>query len=90
MFNIPRVNVIESDEGFSVEVLGRTGLRYTQGDNSLFVDSEILAGTAGLAVYASQIKNWDSGNRVDEEARKTILNNIRRAFDFRGIDIHVI
>ena len=31
MFKIARTNVIESDAGFSVEVLGRTGLLYTEG-----------------------------------------------------------
>jgi hypothetical protein len=32
MFSIPRVNVIESDNGFSVQVLGRVGLCYREGD----------------------------------------------------------
>ena len=28
MFHIPRVNVIESESGFSIEILGRTGMEY--------------------------------------------------------------
>jgi hypothetical protein len=40
MFSIPRLNVIESDEGFSVEVLGRTVTSNREGDKVLFVDSE--------------------------------------------------
>ncbi len=51
MFFIPRTNVVESDEGLSVEVLGRTGLRYVEGDRVLLLDSEVLAGSAGLVVY---------------------------------------
>jgi hypothetical protein len=47
MFTIPRNNVIESDEGFSVEVLGRTGLLYTEGARSLQIDSEILLDRMG-------------------------------------------
>jgi hypothetical protein len=43
MFKILRVNVIESNEGFSVEVLGQRGLRYTEGGKSLRVASEMLA-----------------------------------------------
>ncbi len=42
LFSIPRVNFIESDEGFSVETLGRTGLRAVEGDRTMCVNSEIL------------------------------------------------
>jgi hypothetical protein len=48
MFFEPRVNFIESDQGFAVEVLGRVGLRYTEGSHSLFVDSEVLVGPLGM------------------------------------------
>ena len=39
----------ESSDGFSVEVLGRTGLRYREGDRQMFVDSEALTGPSGMA-----------------------------------------
>jgi hypothetical protein len=41
MFKIPRVNVIESDEGFSVEVK-MTRLLYSEGLKRLYMSSEIL------------------------------------------------
>ena len=48
MFKIPKVNVIESDEGFSVTV-EMTRLAYTEGFKKLYIDSEILASPDLLA-----------------------------------------
>lgn len=92
MFSIPRVNVIESDEGFSVEVLGRTGLRYTEGERTLFVDSEVLMGPSGLAVFSDSISRWESpeDQEISDEEKRRILDNIRRAFRFRGLEIKSI
>jgi len=93
MFKIPRNNVIESDEGFSVEVLGRTGLLYTEGSKKLYVDSEVLAGPSGLGIYKNPIKSWDipqNDELIDKSKRDTIIDNIRRAFRFRGVEIEVL
>jgi hypothetical protein len=89
---MPRVNVIQSDEGFTVEVLGRTGLRYTQGDHSVRVDSEVVAEPTGLVVYARTIEKWDvpDGTSISEITRQTIISNIREAFRFRGFSIEVV
>jgi len=92
MFKIPKVNVIESDEGFSVEVLGRTGVRYSEGGRTLRVDSEVLAGPAGLVIYTASITQWNpphESEAVDESKRQVIVDNIRRAFRFRGLEIEV-
>lgn len=92
MFFIPRVNVIESDKGFSVEVLGRTGLCYREGDRSLNVDSEVLMGPTGMVIYASSIRTWAppcEEERIDDARRKQIVENIQAAFRFRGFEIEV-
>lgn len=47
-FSEPRANLIESDAGFSVEVLGQTGIRYSEGGRTAFVDSEVLAEPATI------------------------------------------
>jgi hypothetical protein len=92
MFKIPRENVIESDEGFSVEVLGRTGVLYSEEERTLRIDSEVLAGPAGLVVYTDSITRWappHEGEAVDASKRQAIVENIRRAFRFRGLEIEV-
>lgn len=92
MFFIPRVNVIESDEGFSVEVLGPEYVRYVNGPRSMRVDSEYLMGPNGLVIYPSSIKRWDpshSSDVIDKATRERIVENIRRAFRFSGVEIAV-
>jgi hypothetical protein len=93
MFKSTKRNVIESDEGFSVEVLGRTGLLYTEGARKLRVDSELLAGPPGLAIYRSSIRAWEPPHQndpLDESRRAAILDNIRRALEFEGVEIALL
>ena len=92
MFSKPRRNVVESDTGFSVEVLGRTGLRYVEGDRALRIDSEVLAGPSGMAVYSESIKNWAAPHEresIDSATKARIIENVRAAFKFQGFDIQV-
>jgi hypothetical protein len=89
MFTIPRTNVVESDEGFSLEVLGRTGIRFTEQGKTMHIDSEVLQGPSGLIMYTDSITKWDDGENVDERMRNKIVENIRAAFRFRGLEIQV-
>jgi hypothetical protein len=52
-FSEPEPNVIESTEGCSIKVLGRTGMRCAEGVRSIRIDSEILAKARaiGMAKY---------------------------------------
>jgi hypothetical protein len=93
MLFVPRPNVIDNDAGFSVEMLGRTGLRYVENAKAVRIDSEVLAGPNGLAIYSSSITHWDpphSAEAIDEETKRRIVENIRAAFCFRGFDIEVL
>jgi hypothetical protein len=88
-------NLIECEEGFSVEVLGRTGIRYREGERTMSVDSELLssASPAGIAVWKNSIVRWlppFENETISEAKRLTILENIRRAIQFAGDDIEVI
>jgi len=83
----PNPNLIETGDGYSVEVLGRTGLRYIEGDRTIFVDSEILAAPDTIAVNAAGIKQWDpphDADSVHDQDRERIIGNIQRAFDAKG------
>lgn len=89
MFTIPRMNVIESDDGFSFEVLGRTGVRYAERGRAITIDSEVLAGPNGLVLYTDSMKRWDDGEAVDDATRQRIMGNARAAFRFRGLEIQI-
>jgi hypothetical protein len=59
----------------------------------MFVDSEVLTGPSGMAVYKDTIRKWDPpyGNvPVTDSDRDRILNNIRDAFRSQGFEIDVI
>jgi hypothetical protein len=92
-FRVPKVNVIESSQGFAVEVLGRTGLRYTEGSRDLFIDSEVLAAGYGLLVIANSIQNWGPKPRgssdMERAERVRIIENIQRAFASQGEKIEI-
>jgi hypothetical protein len=95
MFFKPRANFIESDEGFSVEVLGLTGLRYCEGERSMKIVSELLSTSApaALMVAAPTIRAWDPPHEkepIDDDRRMQIVENIRRAFrEADGVEIEV-
>jgi hypothetical protein len=89
MFKIPRVNVIESDEGYSVEVLGRTGIRYVEGDKTLWIDSEVLAVPNSIMVFISGIHKWNSGEPIEDETKKRITQNIIHAFTWDGTILEI-
>jgi hypothetical protein len=90
-FTMPKVNVVLSDQGYSVEVLGRTGIEYREGNKSAFVDSEVLTG--GIAVYRASIKNWrppHDNEEITEVQKSRIIENIRRAIGFRNEPVEVL
>ncbi len=92
MFTIPRPNVVSSDEGFSVEVLGRTGVRYQDQSGTVNLDGEMLAGPAGFMIYRDsmlEIGNGD-GAELGDVRKNLIIENIRRAFAYRGFEIEVL
>jgi hypothetical protein len=94
MFRIPRVNVIESDDGFSVEMLGRTDLKYTEGNHSVSINCERLASSSPYlyVIYKSSIQRWDPppwDQMINTSERERIINNIREAFRSQGKEIDV-
>ena len=92
MLIIPRVNVIESDEGFSIEVK-MTRVVYSEGPKRLYIDSEILASPGNISIYKKSIRNWETpydSEPIDENKRDAIIENISRAFHWKGEWITVI
>lgn len=93
MFTTPRPNLYESSEGFSVEVLGRTGLCYRERGRQMFVDSEVLTGPEGMGIYSSSVKQWKPPHdteMISDSERDRILQNIREVFRYQGFEIEII
>jgi hypothetical protein len=92
IFQRPRLNVIESSSGFSVEVMDQTEILYRRRGRALRLSSELLAGPAGIAVYPDSLRNWDEppGVPIDADDLTSILDDLRRAFRWRGYEIQII
>lgn len=93
VFSKPRANLVTSSSGYSVEVLGMTGIRYAEGERSIFVDSEVLSAPAAVVIYRKSIRRWDPPHDivpVEEQDRERIVGNIRRAFESQGWELEVI
>jgi hypothetical protein len=75
---------ISSTDGYSIEFLGREGVRYTEGDKTICVFSEYLI-PAGIGIYVKSIERWDppyDKHQIAAEERQRILEpviNFRRA-----------
>ncbi|HZP41269.1 MAG TPA: Imm74 family immunity protein [Candidatus Binatia bacterium] len=85
-------DVIESDEGFTVQILGRGRLRYCEPPRCVYVDTEFLVGPSGMVVYSRSIRRWEPPHAhepIDDVKRAAIVANLRRALAFRGYDIEV-
>lgn len=83
-----RPNLIRG-KGFSVETLGRTGLRYSENGRTIHIDSELLA-ARGIMLYPSSVKRWNPPNAeepVDEKTRDRIIENIRQVFESKGYEV---
>lgn len=91
-YSSPRTNVVEGDNGVSVEVLGRTGMRYTERGRSCFLDSEVLA-TPAIAVWPSGIRGWDpphADEPLTDDDRRRILKNVAEAFASQHWGLEII
>jgi hypothetical protein len=87
----PQPNVIESSAGFSVKVLGRTGLRYQEGGRSVWINSEVLAKPGAIAMNKDSIKYWEGCDpgQVSDADRDRIADNIKRVFEACGYELQV-
>ena len=92
-FSTPRPNLYVSDAGFSVEVLGQTGIRYSEAGRSAFVDSEVMNEPDTMLIYAKSIMRWDPPNEsepLNARDRERIIESITNAFEFSGFKVQII
>ncbi|MCY2958978.1 MAG: hypothetical protein NTY35_02345 [Planctomycetota bacterium] len=81
----PEKNLFVSDAGFSVEVLGRTGMLYREGERVMKVGSEAGPPGMGMSIWATTIKAWRppfDTEPISAEKREEIIRNIGEAIAF--------
>jgi hypothetical protein len=91
VFSQPSGNVIESTGGFTVEVLGQVGIRYSEGSRSVRMDSEVMTAPKTIVLSKGSIRFWegDVPGRVSDADRERIAANCKRAFDACGYVLNV-
>ena len=93
MFHVSRINVIESDLGFSIEMLGRTGIKYRESDKTMFIESEILmTDVPTVAIWRDYIQSWASPHdkeQVSAQKQMEILKHICAALKWRGTQVEI-
>jgi hypothetical protein len=93
ILSTPRADLIKSDTGFSVEVIGRSCVRYCQDDRSLNIECEPAVEPTGLIIYPGSIRSWSppyADDPIDSETKASIVENVRAAFRFAGFEIDVL
>lgn len=86
----PQPNLIESTAGFTVRILGRTGMRYSEGGRSVWIDSEVLAKPRAIFIWTSSVTGWEApydSEPMSERERQRIIGNVRRAFEGCGYEL---
>lgn len=89
VFSEPAPNVIESSAGYSIRVLGRTGLEYSERGRSVWLDSEVRAKPRAIAIYTGSAKVWmdpDQPEPLSDADRTRVVANIERAFTACGYE----
>jgi hypothetical protein len=91
MFRTPWLNKskVLSDEGFYVEI-GRDWLVYQRGDRRMTMTCDV--GGPEINVFTDTANRWDDDPsvEVDEQTRSTILNDVTRALEWRGLQVRLL
>lgn len=76
-------------ETFSIKMHGRAGMTYSEGENSLEIDSEMLNGRFDLVVYQGSVTQWSGGSAalVSEDEKVRIIGNVRQFLESKGLKV---
>ncbi len=76
-------------ENFSIKIHGRAGMTYSEGENSIEIDSELLNGIYDMVVYQDSVVRWSGGSNapVSEEEKSRILGNVRQSLESKGLKV---
>jgi hypothetical protein len=77
--------------GCAVRILGRSGIRYREGENILLADGEMLSGSFDFVVYTNSIRAWEGSEvALTEERRQQIVGNMKAVFSSHGLHIDFV
>jgi len=82
--------VIRSDEGWSLQALGRTRMRYTDGGREALLDCEFPFAKRGIVFYADKVVAWTipSGVAMTLEERVLVIKRVTAALEWEGLTVY--
>jgi hypothetical protein len=82
-------STIVSDEGFSIWV-GRDQVVYRRNDRAMTISSDL--GGSEINIFAPTANRWDDdvSVEIDEQTKAVILENVRRALEWKGLKVRVL
>ena len=81
--------MLTNDDSFSIKLLGRAGLEYSENGFVILVDGEMLMGPSGYVVYKNYMKVLEGNVELDEILKNKIIENIRMVFAEQGFNIEI-
>lgn len=77
---------IVSDEGYSI-AFGRGWLAYRRGGRRL--EATVDAGGPGVTIFVDTVNRWDDdlSNEIDRKTQALILEDIKKALEWRGLKV---
>ena len=84
-------NSVRSSDGYTVTLLSRTSIRYTQGGRRAFVSAEMLAAPRRWAIFAADIREGRPNGPQVEPAfdRELIRRRVVEALRFAGYEVDI-
>lgn len=88
MFTKIHANGAKSSEGFAVEIVKKTELRYQEGRRTITLPLELLMGDCDFVVFIDHVACWDApfdSEAIEGERLKEICGRVERGLQFLGI-----
>ena len=87
MFTRIGPNSIESSDGYTVEIMGRGLLVYTERGSQYACDIEISVVPQQILLYEKSLRKLNESEQIEEGNRRAIVQNIVQAFESQGTRI---
>ncbi|MCB0486030.1 MAG: hypothetical protein KDC47_07540 [Flavobacteriaceae bacterium] len=83
---------VESDEGFSIHIIGLEVLRYEENGKSIILDWTLDPKSKKMRIYVSDALSWDkpTKEKLTVDDKNKIIKNIKRAVVLLEGDYEVI
>lgn len=82
---------VESDEGFSVQVLDRFQVRYSdnRGQITIRMDATLVGSIPTISIFPDAFKIWDDSTPLTSNEQEIVMQRFKDALEFQGVQVVV-